>query len=105
MLGRLQQVLDEPALFVDGRSTAGFRARRVKQNLQMRKTGDLGRSVNELVVEALEKHPEFRRRALPKRVHRPLISRYTPGMHYGSHVDDALMDAPDTRSAPAALSR
>ena len=82
--------------FTDGRQTAGSRAKRVKRNLQLRKNPAQAAELNELVIGALERNQQFRMIAIPKRVHRPLFSRYQEGMHYGRHVDDALMDKPNT---------
>lgn len=84
--------------FVDGKSTAGKRARRVKRNEQLRRGAhesavgdDPRRQLDTLVQQALDEHAEFSALALPRRIALPLISRYRPGMHYGAHVDDALM--------------
>jgi PKHD-type hydroxylase len=44
------------------------------------------------VEQALLHHEVFVAAARPKRLVRLLISRYEPGMTYGTHVDDALMD-------------
>ena len=78
----------EDADFVDGASTAGARARRVKKNEQLA-TGET--DVRPVVLQALLRHGEFKRAALPKKVRTPLISRYNAGMEYGLHVDNALM--------------
>jgi len=42
-------------------------------------------------LDALRRSREFQNVALPKSIQRPLFSRYTVGMDYGLHVDDALM--------------
>jgi PKHD-type hydroxylase len=78
--------------FVDGRSTAGFRAQRVKSNLQLKKTPEQAKIVNTTVVEALRRSVAFRVSVFPKRIDAPLFSRYVPGMRYGAHVDDPLMN-------------
>lgn len=77
--------------FVDGKETAGFRAKLVKNNEQVSKEAGERRVMQEIVVRALMRSPDFRRGALPHRIRPPLISRYRPGMAYGLHVDDALM--------------
>ncbi len=79
--------------FIDGRATAGFRAKLVKNNLQMKKDAAGAEDIKKTVVEALKAHPEFQRVAFPKVVQKPLISRYREGINYGLHVDDALMGA------------
>ncbi len=86
-LGRIRQELTRSA-FVDGKTTAGYRARRVKANEQLA-CGD--HAVRDLVVDALKRNKTFKKLALPKAIRPPLISRYRPGMTYGYHVDDAMM--------------
>lgn len=76
--------------FVDGKLTAGFRARRVKVNEQMRKTEET-RQADTVVIEALRRHGGFTAAAFPNRIDAPLFSRYRPGMRYGPHTDDALL--------------
>lgn len=83
------------ASFVDGRSTAGERARRVKNNLQLERDPVLRGQLNPLITAALERNAIFRQVALPRRIHNPIISRYSKGMSYGKHTDDALMNRPD----------
>jgi PKHD-type hydroxylase len=77
--------------FVDGKETAGFRAKLVKNNEQISKESEGRRALQEIVVRALMRSPDFRRGAVPHKIRPPLISRYRPGMAYGRHVDDALM--------------
>jgi PKHD-type hydroxylase len=83
--------------FVDGKETAGFRARMVKNNEQVAKDAAGKRQLQEIVVTALNRSRDFRRGAIPHHIRPPLISRYRPGMTYGVHVDDALMGQPGSR--------
>lgn len=78
--------------FVDGRATAGWHARLVKHNLQAERGGDatLDRLRGRLEARLLE-HPLVRLAVRPKALTPLMISRYEPGMAYGTHVDDALM--------------
>lgn len=85
------------AQFVDGKESAGIRAKRVKHNEQISKTDQTRRKLQEMVVAALFRSPDFRRAAVPHRIRPPLISRYKPGMSYGLHVDDALMGPVEAR--------
>jgi PKHD-type hydroxylase len=90
----LQKVRDAFAgmVFVDGKATAGHRAKRVKQNLQAdRAKSPQAADLEEIVLGALRRNAEFKRAALPRHIRPPLFSRYEPGMHYGRHVDDAIM--------------
>ena len=102
MLTKIDSVLDAPALekirralaqgaFVDGQKTAGFRAKRVKHNEQLNPKDDSRKQIDKMVIDALRRSAEFQRAALPRSIQRPLFSRYSSGMDYGLHVDDALM--------------
>ncbi len=75
--------------FEDGRKTAGWQAREVKNNLQA--SGPAATQATDVVKNALFQHPVFKAFAMPKEFVKLLVSRYTPGMEYGTHVDDALM--------------
>jgi PKHD-type hydroxylase len=78
--------------FVDGKATAGHRAKRVKHNLQAdRAQSPQAAEVEEIILAALRRNAEFKRTALPRHIRPPLFSRYERGMHYGRHVDDAVM--------------
>jgi len=102
MLATIDNVLDWPTLkalrqtladgsFVDGQTTAGFRAKRVKHNEQLSPKGASRKEADKTVLDALRRHREFQRVAMPKAIQRPLFSRYSVGMNYGLHVDDAVM--------------
>jgi PKHD-type hydroxylase len=78
------------AAFFDGRTTAGRHAQLVKNNLQ----ATAGEAVNRLRRElsaAIAGNRVFQLAARPKALSPLILSRYEPGMDYGSHVDDALM--------------
>jgi PKHD-type hydroxylase len=79
------------ASFGDGRATAGWSARLVKQNLQAREGPDVQRA-RSLIEARLLQHTVFQLATRPKRLIGPLFSRYEPGHVYGVHVDDALID-------------
>jgi PKHD-type hydroxylase len=78
------------ARFEDGRVSAGWTARLVKQNLQATDGPDLER-VRGLIEARLLAHAVFVLAARPKRLLGPVFSRYAQGHAYGAHVDDALM--------------
>lgn len=90
-LDAVRSSLDDPALFEDGRRTAGWHAREVKRNLQATSRGLAG-GVLRKIEQALLAHEVLVAAARPKRLVRLLISRYEPGMTYGTHVDDAMID-------------
>ncbi len=64
----------------------------MKNNLQLKKSPSEARSLNAMVIEALERNDTFRAATLPSHIRPPVISRYEPGMAYGNHVDDAIMN-------------
>ena len=76
--------------FQDGRATAGRYARGVKNNEQAEKSKELA-AVLAKATDAMQKNPLFRSIARPRKFPRSLVSRYVPGMEYGTHVDDAIM--------------
>ena len=89
--------LAKTATFADGKETAGFRAKLVKNNEQVAKNATSKQQLQEIIIAALSRSKDFRRGAIPHRIRPPLISRYRPGMAYGAHVDDALMGAATSR--------
>jgi PKHD-type hydroxylase len=80
------------ARFVDGNATAGFAARMVKENRQAEGSDRSLTTIRELMAERILGNEVFRLAVRPKALSPLLFSRYERGMHYGSHVDDALMD-------------
>jgi PKHD-type hydroxylase len=78
------------ASFEDGRETAGFAARLVKNNRQATNDRRI-ETVRKLVEERILGHEVFAMAVRPKALTSVMFSAYEPGMHYGSHVDDALM--------------
>ena len=79
------------ARFVDGRATAGFAARMVKNNRQAEPARSLD-TIRKLVAERVLGNEVFRLAVRPKALSPLIFSRYEKNMHYGSHVDDALME-------------
>lgn len=77
------------AKWVDGLSTAGATAARVKRNLQL-EAGPDAQELAELVKKTLLANDKFPPLALPRRLTPPLFSRYETGMEYGAHTDDAV---------------
>jgi PKHD-type hydroxylase len=75
---------------VDGRRTAGWHARTVKNNQQLA-PDDEDRVALARVAAAIEDNELVRAAALPRRILPPMLVRYGPEMSYGSHVDDAIM--------------
>jgi PKHD-type hydroxylase len=92
----VKQMTDQlaEAEFVDGKLTAGWHARLVKQNTQLKKGGAIAQSLQPIVTAALQRNALFQAAIRPKIIRPPLFSRYEPGMYYGSHVDNAIMGDP-----------
>ncbi|MEG3847818.1 Fe2+-dependent dioxygenase [Microcoleus sp. herbarium19] len=80
------------AKFVDGKTTAGWHARLVKQNTQLQDDGSAPvQNLKTLVSQALQRNSLFQMAVLPKKIRPALFSRYQKAMSYGSHVDNAVM--------------
>ena len=77
--------------FVEGKATAGFAARTVKNNRQAEGSDRSVATIRKLVAERILGNEVFRLAVRPKTLSPLLFSRYEAGMHYGRHVDDALM--------------
>ncbi len=78
------------AEFVDGKLTAGWHAKLVKNNQQL-KHSESQQELKELIKKALNRNALFQMAVRPKIVHSILFSRYDTGMAYGRHTDNALM--------------
>jgi PKHD-type hydroxylase len=80
----------------DGRATAGFQSAQVKHNVQLVQGSPAARQAGDIILRALERHPDFISAALPRHVYPPLFNRYEPGMSFGAHVDNAVRQVPGT---------
>lgn len=85
----VDQIHSNPQAFESGAQTAGWHAKDVKNNEQA--TGTVAKAVRELIEAAVLANPVFKAASQPKTIIRSLVSRYQPGMAYGTHVDDPLM--------------
>ncbi len=81
----------DAATFVDGRETAGWAAKAVKNNMQAKQGDAAMDAARALVRDKLTAHPLFIMAARPRQLSSLLFARYELGMEYGAHVDDALM--------------
>ncbi|NJM66429.1 MAG: Fe2+-dependent dioxygenase [Acaryochloris sp. RU_4_1] len=86
------------AEFVDGKTTAGWHAKLVKNNTQLPNKADCSQDLGERVKTALLRHPLFKAAVQPRLIHTLLFSRYEIGMSYGDHVDNAFMSGAYYRS-------
>nr|WP_297403502.1 Fe2+-dependent dioxygenase [uncultured Marinobacter sp.] len=89
-LERIRTALDS-GRFEDGRNTAGWHARLVKNNEQMTTADGTADALRADVEKALTAHPLFQMAVRPAKMTPILFSRYREGMTYGNHVDDPVM--------------
>lgn len=95
-LAVIRQALDN-APYVDGRLSAGKVASRVKQNLEINPQEQVASDIAKVIMGNLYNTEAFKLATLPYRVATPIVARYTPGMHYGEHIDDPVMGAEGQR--------
>ncbi|MGJ0238914.1 Fe2+-dependent dioxygenase [Novosphingobium fluoreni] len=93
---RQMRALLESAAWTDGRTTAGHRAARVKDNEQLAASDPLAQKLGQQVLERLGQTALFIAAALPARVLPPRFSRYAGAGQYGDHVDNAIFPMPGT---------
>lgn len=84
------------AEFIDGKLTAGWHAKLVKNNQQL-KSGTAQKTLQNKIQQALNRNALFQTAVRPKVVHSLLFSRYDSGMSYDTHVDNALMGSNNSR--------
>lgn len=82
------------ANFEDGKLSAGKEAEKVKNNSELSQHDPLHEQLNNMLMPALINHPQYQMSAFPAKIATPYYARYTQGMHYGFHVDDPIMGAP-----------
>ena len=80
------------AEWVDGKTTAGWHAKAVKHNQQLDAKHSTAQTLVEQVRQTTFKHPLFQAAARPHRIHTVRFNRYSDGMAYGRHTDNALMN-------------
>lgn len=81
----------EKAEFVDGKVTAGWYAKEVKNNQQVSAEESFLKKIRSIVLQALQRNSLFQAAVRPRKIRPILFSRYEPGMSYGMHTDNALM--------------
>lgn len=79
------------AEFIDGAATAGWHAKQVKHNTQLKAHDPLTQELQGIVNQALQCNGLFQAAIRPKTIRPVLFSCYEQGMEYGYHVDNALM--------------
>ncbi|MBU2972118.1 Fe2+-dependent dioxygenase [Pseudoalteromonas sp. C2R02] len=102
MIKQLSQVLSsqqvtaiiqliEHGNFENGKDTAGWHAKEVKNNLQWQGDLSLTEELEQCLLSSLTQHPDFSGAAYAKAMMPFIISESTLGGGYGDHIDDALM--------------
>ena len=85
-------LLGNDAPWIDGRTSAGGQAVSQKHNLQLAQDSDSCRTLQRLVLAAVQREPLLLSAALPRRVFNPLFNRYdSTHSHYGAHIDGAVL--------------
>ena len=79
------------AEWVDGKATADADIRDRKQNQQLKRAPGVALPVDQIIAQALIRHPVFQAWAVPMRMSAPLFNRYGEGMFYGNHVDNPIV--------------
>jgi len=92
------EIVDQMAAmrFRDGRRTAGYHARLVKNNEQLDRMQSGHALLTDKLHQAVMASPEFTLACRPRHMMRMLISRYRDGMEYGTHIDEPFIQ--DIRS-------
>lgn len=88
-IGSLRRDLDQ-LQFIDGRATAGWSAKLVKNNRQA-EPGEQLEALRKRVGGVFLANSLFSMAVRPKSLSPLIFARYGAGHDYGSHVDDALM--------------
>ena len=79
------------AEFVDGKLTAGWFAKAVKNNTQLSTKTTAAKELRNEISQALKRNRLFQAAVRPKIIRPMIFSCYETGMYYGSHTDNALM--------------
>lgn len=82
------------ASFSDGSATAGWHAREVKRNLQLGVGAPGYEALSNIIRAALGRNALLQSAVRPRIAMPVLFNRHEQGMHYGNHVDDAVMLIP-----------
>ncbi|WP_414618992.1 Fe2+-dependent dioxygenase [Calothrix sp. CCY 0018] len=77
--------------FVDGKLTAGWFAKEVKNNTQLSGNAEASQELRIIAIKALKRNRLFQAAVKPKIIRPILFSCYQAGMYYGSHTDNAIM--------------
>lgn len=74
----------------DGRHSAGYLSRRVKDNTQLPDRDPIAESLGEIILASLDRNALFTSAALPLKIVPPLFNCYEVTQTYGPHIDGAI---------------
>ena len=80
----------------DGRASAGYLAKQMKNNQQLPDEHPLAKKLGEIIVRALQPNQLFTSAALPLKILPPMFNSYESGHTYGRHVDGAIRQVGST---------
>lgn len=91
---RKARTFAEQSNFVEGSATNT--GSKIKNNQQVDQSEAAQSDVGNMIVQALMSNPHVANTAFPKAIPGPTFSRYQPGMYYGLHMDEAVMNTKPT---------
>jgi len=80
-------------IWKDGTETAGRVARQVKNNQQADLTKTVGPKIEQLLFQAISRHPVLQAAAQPRTYAPLMVSKTETGGGYGLHIDNAFIGA------------
>lgn len=90
------QALLKDAPWLGGKRTAGTQAAIAKNNQQLPEDCEAAQKLRQLILQGLERCPQFFSAALPKHISPPMFNRYGGDTNaFGNHVDSAVRFLPD----------
>ena len=96
-LTQARHLLGDDAPWTDGRHSAGGQAMTQKNNQQLAASSNTSRTLQALVLAAVQRDPVLLSAALPRRIFNPLFNRYSGAHnHYGPHIDGAVLHSQAT---------
>ncbi|MBA4213978.1 MAG: Fe2+-dependent dioxygenase [Polaromonas sp.] len=93
-----RSLLGDQAAWIDGRHSAGAQAQTQKNNEQLAQDSEAARTLQALVLNAVQRDALFFSAALPRKTFNPLFNRYSGASNaYGAHVDGAVLHSKATQ--------
>jgi PKHD-type hydroxylase len=83
--------MSDHAVYEDGKLSASNAAQQVKNNVQLSQQDQAYISIQQIILQSLNRNLLFRNAVLPQQVYPFLITKYHEHMSYGWHVDSPVM--------------